>query len=104
MSTPALAAVSLGVVGHGAFTARIGRNETFNHAGNACGQLTALAMGHKFGNERFVKSILVMRSYRRFGLLGRQTIDLHAFAQGRPIFNLPRSTWPKVKGITKLQV
>ena len=32
---PAIAAVSLGIVGHAAFTARIGRNETFNHAGNA---------------------------------------------------------------------
>jgi MFS family permease len=32
---PALAAVSLGVFGHHAFTGRIGRNETFNHAGNA---------------------------------------------------------------------
>jgi predicted MFS family arabinose efflux permease len=35
MFPPAIAAVSLGVVGHRAFTARIGRNETFNHAGNA---------------------------------------------------------------------
>jgi hypothetical protein len=32
---PALAAVSLGVFGHHAFTGRIGRNETFNHADNA---------------------------------------------------------------------
>ena len=32
---PAIAAVSLGIVGHRAFTRRIGRNETFNHAGNA---------------------------------------------------------------------
>src|SRR3984893_18763116 len=32
---PALAAVTLGIVGHRAFTRRIGRNETFNHAGNA---------------------------------------------------------------------
>jgi MFS family permease len=32
---PAIAAVSLGIVGHRAFTARVGRNETFNHAGNA---------------------------------------------------------------------
>jgi MFS family permease len=32
---PALAAMSLGVFGHHAFTGRIGRNETFNHAGNA---------------------------------------------------------------------
>ena len=35
---PALAAVSLGIVGHRAFTRRIGRNETFNHAGNAIGR------------------------------------------------------------------
>jgi MFS family permease len=32
---PALAAMSLSVFGHHAFTGRIGRNETFNHAGNA---------------------------------------------------------------------
>ena len=32
---PALAAISLGVVGHKTFTRRIGRNESFNHAGNA---------------------------------------------------------------------
>ena len=32
---PAIAAVSLGIFGHAAFMRRIGRNETFNHAGNA---------------------------------------------------------------------
>src|SRR6476469_668337 len=32
---PGIAAVSLGIVGHAAFTRRIGRNESFNHAGNA---------------------------------------------------------------------
>lgn len=32
---PAIAAVALGIFGHTAFTRRIGRNETFNHAGNA---------------------------------------------------------------------
>jgi MFS family permease len=32
---PGLAAITLGVVGHEAFTRRIGRNESFNHAGNA---------------------------------------------------------------------
>jgi len=40
---PALAAVSLGIFGHKAFAARIGRNETFNHAGNAAA--AALAGG-----------------------------------------------------------
>jgi predicted MFS family arabinose efflux permease len=32
---PGLAAITLGMAGHDAFTRRIGRNESFNHAGNA---------------------------------------------------------------------
>ena len=32
---PAIAAITLGIVGHDAFTRRIGRNESFNHGGNA---------------------------------------------------------------------
>lgn len=32
---PAIAAITLGIVGHAAFTHRVGRNESFNHAGNA---------------------------------------------------------------------
>jgi hypothetical protein len=32
---PVIAAISLGVVGHAHFAARTGRNEAFNHAGNA---------------------------------------------------------------------
>src|SRR5690349_9529193 len=32
---PAIAAITLGLVGHAAFTRRTGRNEAWNHAGNA---------------------------------------------------------------------
>lgn len=39
--SPALTAVALGIVGHQAFSRRIGRNQTFNHAGNACAALAA---------------------------------------------------------------
>ncbi|MBV8751372.1 MAG: MFS transporter [Hyphomicrobiales bacterium] len=39
---PAVAAISLGVVGRHGFTARVGRNEAFNHAGNA---FTAIVAG-----------------------------------------------------------
>jgi MFS family permease len=46
---PALAAVSLGIVGHRAFTARIGRNETFNHAGNAAAAAIAGGAAYLFG-------------------------------------------------------
>jgi len=46
---PAIAAVSLGLVGHRAFTARIGRNETFNHAGNATAAAIAGGSAYVFG-------------------------------------------------------
>jgi MFS family permease len=46
---PALAAVSLGVVGHRAFTRRIGRNESFNHAGNATAAAIAGISAFLFG-------------------------------------------------------
>jgi predicted MFS family arabinose efflux permease len=46
---PALAAVTLGIVGHKVFTKRIGRNETFNHAGNACAAAAAGAAAYLWG-------------------------------------------------------
>jgi MFS family permease len=46
---PALTAVTLGIFGHSAFTRRIGRNETFNHAGNACAAAAAGAMAYFWG-------------------------------------------------------
>jgi MFS family permease len=46
---PALAAVSLGIVGHRAFTRRIGRNESFNHAGNAAAAAIAGISAFLFG-------------------------------------------------------
>lgn len=48
---PALAAVSLGVVGNRAFTARIGRNESFNHAGNATAAAVAGGTAYLFGPQ-----------------------------------------------------
>lgn len=46
---PALAAVTLGIVGHGAFTKRIGRNESVSHAGNAFAAATAGALAYLWG-------------------------------------------------------
>jgi MFS family permease len=46
---PGIVAVSLGIVGHGAFTRRIGRNEAFNHAGNAAAAVTAGATAYFWG-------------------------------------------------------
>jgi MFS family permease len=46
---PALAAITLGIVGHEAFTKRVGRNESFNHAGNAVAAGVAGIAAYSFG-------------------------------------------------------
>jgi MFS family permease len=46
---PGLAAMSLGLFGHAAFTRRIGRNESFNHAGNAFASIAAGATAYFWG-------------------------------------------------------
>ena len=46
---PAIAAVTLGIVGHKGFSARIGRNESFNHAGNAFAAASAGLLAYLLG-------------------------------------------------------
>ena len=46
---PAIAAVSLGIVGHRRFARRNGRNEAFNHAGNAFAAAVAGVSAYFFG-------------------------------------------------------
>jgi MFS family permease len=46
---PAVAAITLGVVGHKAFASRIGRNESFNHAGNAFAAVAAGIAAYVWG-------------------------------------------------------
>jgi MFS family permease len=46
---PAIAAITLGIVGPGAFARRVGRNEAFNHAGNATAAMLAGSTAYFFG-------------------------------------------------------
>ncbi len=46
---PAIAAITLGIVGPKAFAARTGRNEGFNHAGNAFAAALAAGLAYAFG-------------------------------------------------------
>ncbi|MBY0381410.1 MAG: MFS transporter [Xanthobacteraceae bacterium] len=46
---PALAAITLGIFGHRGFSRRIGRNETFNHIGNAFAAAAAGAAAYRWG-------------------------------------------------------
>jgi MFS family permease len=46
---PALAAITLGLVGQKHYTHRVGRTQAFNHAGNVAAALLAGALGYVFG-------------------------------------------------------
>jgi len=46
---PAIAAISLGIVGHALFARRTGRNEAFNHAGNAFAAAVAGGAAYVWG-------------------------------------------------------
>ena len=80
---PALAAVSLGVVGHRAFTARVGRNETFNHAGNAVAAALAGAAGYELGPQAvfYLLALMAMASLVSVLAIPEAAID-HDLARG----------------------
>jgi len=61
---PTIAAITLGLVGPGAFTRRIGRNEAFNHAGNAFGAALAGALAWTWGSivVFYIISVMAMLS------------------------------------------
>lgn len=48
---PAIAAVTLGLVGHACFSRRTGRNEAFNHAGNVMAAVLAMIIGDSIAYE-----------------------------------------------------
>src|SRR6266566_691903 len=80
---PAIAAVSLGLVGHRAFTARIGRNETFNHAGNAVAAAIAGSAAYLFGPQVvfYLLALMSMASIVSILAIPEDAID-HDLARG----------------------
>jgi predicted MFS family arabinose efflux permease len=80
---PAIAAVSLGVVGHRAFTRRIGRNETFNHAGNAVAAMIAGAAAYALGPSAvfYLMAVMSLGSMASVFAIPERTID-HDLARG----------------------
>ncbi len=48
---PAIAAVTLGLVGHACFSRRTGRNEAYNHAGNVAAAVLAMVIGDHIAYE-----------------------------------------------------
>ncbi|UFZ06319.1 MFS transporter [Bradyrhizobium ontarionense] len=80
---PAIAAVSLGIFGARAFTARVGRNETFNHAGNAIGAVIAGAAAYALGPSAVFYLMAVMSAGSLVSVLAipERAID-HDVARG----------------------
>lgn len=80
---PAIAGVSLGVVGPRKFTKRIGRNETFNHAGNAMAAAIAGLAAYMFGPTVvfFLLAAMSMASIASVLAIPESTID-HDVARG----------------------
>ncbi|UPG74573.1 MFS transporter (plasmid) [Roseomonas gilardii subsp. gilardii] len=90
---PALAAITLGVVGPRAFSRRIGRNEAFNHAGNAASAALAAVSAVFFGPVVvfWIMAALAVLSIGAMLTIPAQAIDNdlargleHGGAAGRP--------------------
>ncbi|BAM89114.1 major facilitator superfamily (MFS) transporter [Bradyrhizobium oligotrophicum S58] len=82
---PAIAAVSLGIVGARAFAARVGRNETFNHAGNAVGAVIAGAAAYALGPSAvfYLMAVTSVGSLVSVFAIPERAID-HDAARGLP--------------------
>jgi len=80
---PAIAAISLGITGPRAFTRRTGRNETFNHAGNACAALLAGGFAWLFGPIAvfYLMAAMALASVVAVSCVSAEAID-HDVARG----------------------
>jgi len=80
---PAIAAISLGITGPKAFTQRVGRNETFNHAGNACSALLAGGLAYLYGPVVvfYLMAIMTVASIIAVSRIPAAAID-HEVARG----------------------
>jgi len=80
---PGISAISLGITGPRAFTRRTGRNETFNHAGNAVAALLAGGLAYLFGPVVvfYLMAFMVLASIVAVSCVSAAAID-HEVARG----------------------
>lgn len=80
---PAICAITLGMTGPRAFTRRTGRNETFNHAGNACAALLAGLFAYLFGPVAvfYLMAAMALASVIAIHFVAADAID-HDVARG----------------------
>lgn len=83
--TPAVAAITLGIVGPKALDGRVGRNETFNHAGNVFAALLAGLIGYYVSSAGIFVLLSVMSLISSFSIWQIQEKDIdHELARGCP--------------------
>ena len=82
---PALAAITLGLVGQRAFDRQFGRNQAFNSAGNVSAALLTLAVSHYLGNRAifFAAACLVAPTIASILLIRPAEIDYDRARGGR---------------------
>jgi len=92
---PALAALSLGIVGRKLFPGRISRNESFNHGGNFAAAILAGTVGQRFGYHWifYLVCLFALGSAAAVALIRPQEIN-HAVARGGDD-NDPRTGAPR---------
>jgi MFS family permease len=89
---PALAALSLGIVGRKLFPARVSRNESFNHGGNFAAAVLAGTVGQRFGYHWifYLVCLFALGSVAAVSLIRPQEVN-HAVARGADDQDLPTS-------------
>jgi MFS family permease len=90
---PALAALSLGIVGRKLFPARVSRNESFNHGGNFAAAILAGTVGQRFGYHWifYLVCLFALGSAAAVVLIRPQEVN-HAVARGADDQDLPTET------------
>ncbi|MBV8359747.1 MAG: MFS transporter, partial [Deltaproteobacteria bacterium] len=82
---PAIAAISLGLVGRPGFARRAGRNEAFNHAGNLMAALTCGAVGYFFRRSWIFYMAALISGVTALAALAINENDIdHALAREAP--------------------
>ncbi|BAY45867.1 major facilitator superfamily protein [Scytonema sp. HK-05] len=80
---PAIAAITLGLVGHERFDRRVGRNETFNHTGNVVAATLAGLVGYFISRQGifFLVAAMAVGSIISVRMIRHKEID-HELARG----------------------
>ncbi len=97
---PAISAISLGITGPRAFTRRTGRNETFNHAGNATAALLAGGLAYLYGPVVvfYLMAAMALASVVAISCVSAKAID-HEVARGFDPDHLTDHTQPSGMGV-----